>query len=95
MVELVETLRVVGDLDLDTVGEFEHDVAVLLEQSSVVVDLSGLDFLAIASLPALLECQRRASVHARSLVYRDPPVQARRLLELSGVGGSLTLSATA
>ena len=75
--------RVSGDLDLDTQDGFEEEVLDRLHRSSVVVDMSGLEFLAIASLRSLVVCHRSAGEHHRALVYADAPRQARRLLHLS------------
>jgi len=83
LVDPFVVFRVSGELDLDTQDGFEAEVLQTLRQSSVVVDMSGLDFLAIASLRSLVLCHRSAQEQRRALVYADAPRQARRLLRLS------------
>jgi anti-anti-sigma factor len=84
-------IQVTGELDLDTQDGFEAEVLQRLEGGSVVIDLSRLEFLAISSLRALLNCQRSAVEGSYRVVYAGPPQQARRLLEVSGLDEVLTL----
>jgi anti-anti-sigma factor len=81
-----------GELDVDTQDTFEAAVCRELGSSSVVVDCSQLEFLAIASLRSLLLCQRSAQGTGHSLVYADVPAQARRLVSLAGVQDQLVFS---
>lgn len=74
-----------GELDLDTQGSFERTVADQLGQSPVVVDLSRLDFLAIAAISSLLRCLHAAEGGVHTLRYTDFPAQAQRLLSLAGL----------
>lgn len=82
-------LEVRGELDVDTQDRFESAICAQLGTSSVVVDCSHLEFLAIASLRSLLLCQRSAVAGHRSLVYSGFPAQARRLLTVAGVQDQL------
>lgn len=82
-------LEVRGELDFDTQDGFESAVCAQLGSSSVVIDCSQLEFLAIASLRSLLLCQRSAAAGHRSLVYSDLPAQARRLVTIAGVQDQL------
>jgi anti-anti-sigma factor len=82
-------LEVRGELDFDTQEGFESAICTQLGNSSVVVDCSQLEFLAIASLRSLLLCQRSALAGHRSLVYSHVPAQARRLLNVAGVQDQL------
>jgi anti-anti-sigma factor len=83
-------IEVRGELDFDTQEGFETAVCRQLGSSSVVIDCSHLEFLAIASLRSLLLCQRSAEAGHRSLVYTDVPAQARRLVTVAGVLDQLT-----
>jgi anti-anti-sigma factor len=82
-------IEVRGELDVDTQEGFEAAVCSQLGISSVLIDCSRLEFLAIASLRSLLLCQRSALAGHRSLVYADVPAQARRLVTVAGVQDQL------
>ena len=84
-------VEVRGELDVDTQDRFEAAVREQLGASSVVVDCSQLEFLAIASLRSLLLCQRSADGE-HTLVYADVPPQARRLVKIAGVQDQLVFS---
>jgi anti-anti-sigma factor len=81
-----------GELDVDTQESFETAICRELGSSSVIVDCSQLEFLAIASLRSLLLCQRSAQAGEHTLVYADVPAQARRLVTLAGVQDQLVFS---
>jgi anti-anti-sigma factor len=87
-------LSAIGELDIDTQDRFQQVVIDELGSSSVVVDLSRLDFMSISSLRSLLSCQRSAQLGRHALVYADAPRQARRLLAVSGVGDLLSVRDT-
>ena len=87
-------LRATGELDLHTQDEFEREVARLLGATSVVVDLSGLDFLAIAALRSLMVCHRQAATTGHELFYAEPSAQTLRLLSLSGLDAVLPVAPT-
>jgi len=87
-------VQVTGELDLHTQDGFEAEVVRHLLGGSVVVDLTGLEFLAISSLRSLLACDASAGARHRRVVYAAPPQQARRLLHVSGLDEVLVLSPT-
>ena len=87
-------LTAVGELDIDTQDQFQAAVFDELRSSPVVVDLSRLDFMSIASLRTLILCQRSAGLGAHELVYAEAQQQARRLLAVSGVGDLLCMRDT-
>ena len=84
-------VEVRGELDFDTQDSFESAVCQQLGSSSVIVDCSQLEFLAIASLRSLLQCQRSAQGD-HTLVYAGVPAQARRLLQIAGLQDQLVIS---
>lgn len=87
-------LRVSGELDLCTQDEFEQAVRRLLGSSPVVVDLSGVDFLAISALQSLLVCHRLAASMGRVLFFAEPSPQTVRLLQVSGLDTVLPVAPT-
>lgn len=84
-------LTATGELDLHTLDEFERIVGQWLGTSSVIVDLSRLDFLAISALRSLLVCQRLAGTTGHSLYYAGASAQTRRLLTVSGLDAVLPM----
>jgi anti-anti-sigma factor len=87
-------LRASGELDLHTQDEFEQAVRRLLDTSPVVVDLSGIDFLAISALQSLLVCHRLAASMGRVLFFAEPSPQTLRLLTVSGLDTVLPVAPT-
>lgn len=51
----------------------------------VVVDLSGVEFLGVASVRALLLARGELASDSRSLILRDPSTSAQLTLDLCGV----------
>ena len=76
--------EVVGELDLHTQGEFEEAVSRQLVTSPVIVDLSGVEFLAISALRSLMVCHGIAGAEGRPLFYAGPTKQTVRLLSVAG-----------
>ena len=87
-------LEATGELDLHTQDEFEREVSRHLSVSSVVVDLSGLDFLAISALRSLIVCHRQAGPTGHQLFYAEASPQILRLLSLSGLDAVMPVAAS-
>ncbi len=87
-------LEATGELDLHTQDQFEREVGRHLGVSSVVVDFSGLDFLAISALRSLIVCHREAGPTGHQLFYADASPQTLRLLSLSGLDAVLPVAAS-
>lgn len=87
-------LEAIGELDLDTQDEFERVVSRLLGTSSVVVDLSGVEFLAICALRSLIICHRLAGTAGHEVFYAEPSRQLVRLLTVSGLAEVLPVRAS-
>ena len=85
-------LEATGELDLHTQDEFEREVSRHLDACSLVVDLSGVDFLAIAALRSLIVCHRHAGPTGHQLFYAAPSPQTLRLLSLSGLDAVLPVA---
>jgi anti-anti-sigma factor len=77
--------------------EGEHDIAtqsalnatladaISADQSDVVVDLSGVTFMAGATIDELVRGRAVLQIQCRSLTVRSPSRCARRLLDLCGL----------
>ena len=87
-------VRAVGELDLHTQDDFEAVVSGHLTSDSVVVDLSDVEFLAISALRALMVCHAIAGGAGREIYYAGPTRQTRRLLDVAGLGETLSLRAS-
>lgn len=81
-----------GEHDAATVDELSALLAeaIALEPVEVIVDLSGVEFMAAAPVGALIGARYLLGQDARSLVLRDPSRSARLILELCGVDTTLT-----
>jgi anti-anti-sigma factor len=81
-------LRLAGEIDISNSERLRGRLNDLLargrgdEVRTLVVDVSGLDFLDLSGLQALLDA--RSTLHGRggSLVLRSPTRRVRRLLDL-------------
>ena len=75
-----------GEVDISTVPRLNELLAEALDKSStVVVDLTNLDFLDSSGIAALVRAQERASTELAALVLRSPNRAVRRVLSISGV----------
>lgn len=74
-------LAVTGALDILTAGDFTERLRTVLAEAprAVVVDMSGLDFLASAGMAALVEGTRVAEAGTRLVVVADGPATSRPL----------------
>jgi anti-anti-sigma factor len=86
--------EVVGELDLHTQREFEETVSRQLVTSPVIVDLSGVEFLAISALRSLMVCHGIAGAEGRPLFYAGPTKQTARLLSVAGLDEVLPVRAS-
>ena len=90
----IAVFTVIGEIDLHTQDLFERAVAEQLARSPVVVDLSGVEFLAISALRSLLACNAAAARHGHELYYAQVPGQVLRLLSITGLDEALPLRAS-
>jgi anti-sigma B factor antagonist len=83
----VEAIRVEGELDLATVGEFEARVARALDgrRRRIMIDLSGCRFIDSSVLAALIQlrAKSRNSDHPRFAVVAG--AQPLRVLRMTGL----------
>lgn len=83
-------ISVVGEVDASSVGRL---VAALrpVPDGDVIVDLSGVTFLDSSGLRVLVEAHHDAQANGGSLLLRRPASVVRRLLEVSGLLGHLSV----
>jgi anti-anti-sigma factor len=90
-------LRLVGEVDIANVSRLRGRLRDLLEPGRsqpvrhLVVDASGLQFLDLSGLQALLDAERDLRRRGGTLVLRSPTRRVRRLLSLLDVVGTLTV----
>lgn len=86
-------LRLIGELDLSGIGEFERALEAELEAAGgiVALDLRELDFMDSSGLRALLMADRRVKDADRNLVLVRPSSSVERVLIITDVSERLTL----
>ncbi len=80
-------LRVVGELDLATIGVLQDALASLpqIGELRVVLDVSDLAFMSAAVVRVALDAQRRLARDGGRLVLRGPSALLMRVLEAAEV----------
>jgi anti-anti-sigma factor len=53
----------------------------------LVVDLQGVEFMAVATVRVILDAQQQLRRHSRAVVLRSPSACAQRALDLCGAAG--------
>lgn len=91
----IAVLTVGGDVDLATVPDFQAAIAEALTQepTALVVDLSGVDFLASAGLQTLVATHESVSRNARFAVVANGPATSRPI-QLTGLDQIFSLYPT-
>ena len=93
----VEAIRVEGELDLATVGEFEARVARALDgrRRRIMIDLSGCRFIDSSVLAALIQLRAKSgnSDHPRFAVVAG--AQPLRVLRMTGLDQRIPVFETA
>ena len=85
----VLTVRFAGELDHAAAAGAMRAVAAAVEEflpRRCVLDLAGLSFMDSSGVAVILRAQRMLSSSGAELVVSDAPEQARRVLELAGMG---------
>jgi anti-sigma B factor antagonist len=79
-------VRLRGEHDLSTVPELSAALtqAITLDDVDVVVDLTEVAFMGVATLRVILRARELLRAQSRCLVLRSPPSCVRRVLELCG-----------
>ena len=83
-------LRVAGEIDAHTAPRLA--AALDASGSSIRLDLSGVEFVDSSGLRVLIDAHQRLDEAGGALRLVSPSDPVRRLLEISGVDGYLTVS---
>lgn len=79
-------LRLVGELDIGTADRLRGALAEVTGRgSTIVLDLSGLDFIDSSGLHELVVALKRERAAGGDIVLRKPSPQTRRVLEIVGL----------
>ena len=92
------TIELLGALDLATRNLVLHTTRDAITQSdggAVVLDVSGVTFIDSTGLGALIELYRFGTDHDVDVILRDPSPRVRQVLDLTALGGYLTVESTA
>lgn len=86
-------MTVHGELDQGTAPELRGALGSAMGESSasVLVDLSGCDFIDSTGLSLLVEAKRRLGEDGRGFGVCCPDADVRRLLELTGIDAAVGL----
>lgn len=84
----LEHVAITGELDLESVPTLE-DVLRCVGRSYVEIDASGLTFVDVVGVSALLHCQKVLSARGGGLVVRDAPPILVLVCETLGLGDAL------
>lgn len=92
-VDGTEIVRISGELDLAGAPLLEEALRDRGDRVHVVVDAADLAFIDVVGLETLVRCHQRLVREGGGLLVRNPPRALRRVLELTGLEGSLPLDA--
>ena len=92
----VLTAKLTGELDHHVAAEIRAEIdAALYEKlpKKLILDLSGIEFMDSSGLGLILGRYAKASELGCLLVVRNPTPRVRRLLEISGMSGTIPVEA--
>ena len=80
-----------GEHDSSTLAALSETVAgaFALDDADVVVDLSGVEFMGVATVGLIIRAGEFLRLRSRCLALRAPSTCARRILDLCGLAGLL------
>jgi anti-anti-sigma factor len=78
-----------GEHDIATLAELSEAMArgIALDDAQIVVDLSGVEFMAAATASVIVGARDFLQAHSRELTVRSPSRCAQRLLDVCGLTG--------
>ena len=87
-------IRLRGELDMDTAERFSEATRVAFAAGvpTVLIDLSGLDFIDSSGLRELVVAHRRQHEIGGGVVLRAPSEAIRRVLDIVGLDKVLTIT---
>ena len=83
---LETTVRLTGDLDMESAGDVLATILASGSAATVVADLSGIEFLDSSGLRVLMEARSVLEANGRTLVIVNPAGPVRRVLQVTGMG---------
>jgi anti-sigma B factor antagonist len=89
-------VTLVGEIDMAATFRLEPELERLSregEVSALVIDMQGIEFMDSSALGLLLATQQRLRAEGIRFLVANPSAGARRILELTGVADSLTVTA--
>ncbi len=86
------TVTVLGDLDCATAPRLRATLEGMAAGQSVLVDLSGTDFMDCAGVGVLVSSQRRLRHLGGDLVVGSPSSAVLKVLDITGVLGVITVA---
>jgi anti-anti-sigma factor len=83
----IRLVKLIGNLDIAGVGQIENKFAGCCagEAVRVVVDLSGVDFLASIGIRLLTLTAKSVTSRGGKMVLLNPPSEVLRILEITGI----------
>jgi anti-sigma B factor antagonist len=87
-------LKLSGELDVASSGEFQQAVDAGSDCARLVVDLSALEFIDSTGLSVLVAAHNQAVAAGRDFSVVQGPAQVQRLLALTGLEQRLTVANT-
>jgi len=89
-----ETVNLEGELDFETAFDVEMRLEQAIERAdSVVVDLSGLDFIDSTGIRTLLEGMKAAERSNTGFAIRPGKPEVQRIFEVAGLLDALPFAA--
>ena len=84
---VVHTIRVKGELDLANAKDLEHELRRVegTDAQSIVLDLSGLQFIDSTGVRVLLQAHARSRADSNRLALLRGPKAVQRVFELTGI----------
>lgn len=76
-----------GEHDLSTAEALAEELARVIsrDEADLVMDLSGVEFMAAATVELIVRARKFLAPASRSLILRAPSSSARRVLDLLGL----------
>ena len=84
----IEATSADRNLLLEMKGELDHHAAL---PKKLVLDLAGVTFMDSSGIALILRAQQRMQLLDGSLLVRNVPQQARRVLDAAGIGRLVTI----
>lgn len=80
-----------GEIDAHTAPHLEAALTEIPDTDIVIADFRGVTFMDSSGLRVLVEATTRAVDQGRELIISNPSSAVRRVIEISGLNGTLQL----